>query len=403
MNRAPDRRPRSRPVARCLIALAIGLAGCGGTNVETAYGRSRGQSINGTNVLADLIRARGHTVRTAVRYSDALGTWAQGIVRFAPHPGPPSRAEGDWLIAWLRGGPGRKLVYVVRDYDAGPEFWAQMLAGLPAQGRDDERSQIKARRAASLAWRADLPERAKNPVDRDEWFGTLPGESGPAGQMVPCKGLDGPWAADVAAADAALPRHEAIRAENNEDVLLSGDGDKLAVAWNFHAEEDEPDAAPSSVLVLANGAFTLNAGLLNRARRPLATRVVDWLGDDPTQVAFVEGGRALADEERGEVSPFHLLTVAPFNWVAAHLLIFGGLFAFSLATTLGRPRPEPPEDFERTSAHPKALGSILARTRQIDLAREILAKYRTWRHPAGGSERPSPSRPHPSPPRAPDA
>ena len=389
-------RSKTNPCLRILGLILVSLAtiGCDSTDVQTTYGRSRGQSINGTNVLADLIRRRGHTVRAAVRYNEVLANWADVLIRFAPHPGPPSEAEAEWLTGWLGSGSARKLIYVVRDYDTGPEFWARMLAALPPSGMETERTRIKSRQTESQGWATSLPARAKEPADRDSWFGTAPGNPARPNEVTTCQTLTGPWADGIDAKAAALPVHEAIQADNDEEIFLDSDAGKLVVRWTYREDENNDEG---EVLILANGSFLLNAGLLNQARRPLAIRVADWVGDAPRHVAFVEGSNVLDAEGAGTTSPFHLLTVTPFNWIGGHLAAFGLLFALALAPTLGRPRPEPSGAIERPSAHPIALGAILARTAQADHAREIMSRYRQWRHPAGstgptGSTSPTPHR-----------
>ena len=389
-------RSQTNPCRRTLglILVILAIIGCDSTEIETTYGRSRGQSINGTNALADLIRQRGHTVRAAVRYNPVLAHWADVLIRFAPYPGPPSAEEAEWLTGWLGSGSARKLIYVVRDHDAGPEFWGRMLAALPPTGMETERTRIKARQTAGQGWPTSLPARAKQPADEEYWFGTAPANPARPHEVTTCQTLNGPWADKIDAKAAALPVHEAIQADNNEVVLLSGDAGKLAIQWTYREAENSDEG---EVLILANGSFLLNAGLLNQARRPLALRVAEWVGDEPAHVAFVEGANVLDAASPGATSPFHLLTVTPFNWIGAHLAVFGSLLALALAATLGRPRPEPASAIERPSAHPIALGAILARTAQASHAREILTRYRQWRHPAGlagptGSTFPSPHR-----------
>ncbi len=384
-----------------VLMLGFGLVGCRGpAEVETTYGRSRGKSINGTNALADLIRGRGHNVRSAIRYNEILGDWAEVVVRFAPYPGPPGAEEANWLGGWLRSGSGRKLVYVPRDFDAAPEFWTQMLAALPPKTSDADRKKLEIRRTQSQTWPASLPEKAKQPASPEDWFATEPNDPKRPNDVTVCRNLEGPWSLGVDSTAAALPRRETLRAESNENVVLGGDGGKLAVTWSFSGDEEGDDTG--NVLVLANGSFLLNAGLLNKARRPLAARVVDWVGDGPSNVAFVEGTNVLADPvESSETSMFHLLTVEPFDWVAAHLGFFGVLLCLSLAVRIGRPRPEPLGEIERPSAHPIALGAILARTRQVGVAEELIAAYRRWRQPSALTTRTDPI--PPSPRRAPRA
>lgn len=387
--RSPVRRSRAtlRRTIACLL-LAAGLAGCS-SDVDATYGRSRGASINGTNALADLLRARGHEVRVARQYNETLGDWARVVVRFAPQPGPIARDEATWLGGWLAGGPGRAVIYVPRDADTRAEFWDRMLAALDPQAPASDRVRIERRRDDGRKWPDELPEPAKAAASPDDWFGTEPDDRNRPKQVATCAKLGGPWAEGVDAAAAALPRRESIRAENGETTLLAGDGRKLAIEWPYANDSGEP----GRVLVVANASFLLNAALLNRARRPLAARVVDWVGDAPAHVAFVEGAYPLFDPDAAQASPFHLLTVEPFGWVAAQLGAFGAILALSLAATLGRPRPEPVDVAGRPSLHPVALGAILARTRQADLARDLLDAYRRWRQPAAG--------PHPVPTRTP--
>jgi hypothetical protein len=77
-----------------LAALLVPLSpGCGAGGPETEYGLSRGTSLNGTRAFAAMLRNRGHTVKAAIRLTDGLAEWAQGIVRFAPYPGPPESGE----------------------------------------------------------------------------------------------------------------------------------------------------------------------------------------------------------------------------------------------------------------------------------------------------------------------
>src|SRR5262249_15502550 len=79
---------------------ALGLSGCS-KDLNTSYGRVRGDSINGTGVFADALRSEGHDVRVVRRLTDELAEWSDLIVRFAPYPGPPEREEADWYLEWL--------------------------------------------------------------------------------------------------------------------------------------------------------------------------------------------------------------------------------------------------------------------------------------------------------------
>src|SRR5262245_38549861 len=87
---------------------------------------------------------------------------------------------------------------------------------------------------------------------------------------------------------------------------------------------------------------------------------VRWVGDEPLHVAFVEG-RHLLSGPAVEPSVFSLLTIRPFGWVVAQLLVLGLVACLARAPRLGRPRPEPSSGEDRPAAHPEALGALLAR------------------------------------------
>jgi hypothetical protein len=378
-------RLRDFPLLVCLVGLGLSAVGCDrGIDVDTTYGRSRGQSINGTGVLAEILKAKGHEVRVALKSNQSVADWASVIVRFAHHPGPIDRKEAEWFQNWLNARPDRRLIYVPQDYDAGPEFWQAMLDAQP-KGTDPEAiKRIEAKRKNSRTWILELPPRSKTPAKLSDWFEF---ESKPKEET--CKTLEGPWAEGVDPTASAIPRHEVFKVLGGEEVYLSGDGQPLAIGWTF--------ANNSRVLVIANASFLLNASLLNHARRPLTMKLVDSFGEKPEHVAFLEGqqvGIGSGDDE-SETSPFHLLKVPPFGWLTLHFGVFLGIFAFSLAFRLGRPFPEAPSGVERPSAHPEALGALLAKTRRSDVALFLLESYRRWRHhsPIAGRTAPTPPPP----------
>ena len=194
-----------------------------------------------------------------------------------------------------------------------------------------------------------------------------------------CKTLGGPWAEGIDPVQASLTRHETLDAASEEEILLEGDGKTLAMEWQRSND--------ARVLVVANGSFLLNAALVNRARRPLALRVARWAGDEPMNVAFVEGSFVLGDPP-AQPSVFGLLKISPFGWLAAQLLVLGLAVCLARAPRLGRPRPDPPSGEDRPVAHPEALGALWERTGAADDARSALQTYRLWRHPARRGERP---------------
>src|SRR3954468_16686270 len=187
-----------------LCAALASLAGCS-AGVETGYGRSRTTSVNGTAALAELFRGRGHQVRAAVRLSDELAEWADVVVRFAPYPGPPQKEEAHWYDEWLNAPPGRRVVYVAREYDARADYWRAALEGLPKDAPERVRERIREAIDAAGKWQNGLPSKPKEVATPEDWFAV---KAGKTPGVVECKSLGGPWAVGVNAGEAKLVRRE---------------------------------------------------------------------------------------------------------------------------------------------------------------------------------------------------
>jgi hypothetical protein len=353
--------------ATILVILGVlGLSGCS-KDLNTTYGRVRGNSINGTGVFADALRSEGHDVRVARRLTVELEEWADLIVRFAPYPGPPEREEAEWYLQWLDGGLNRRILYVPYDFNADHEYWSEVLAELPKEASPRLRKAIEERDRASLGSgeEGDAPEHVANAVD---WFATSPVADSPSAT---CQTLSGPWSAGVDSQAAALPRHRTLKPQLSETVLLAGDGKPLAITWSRYNA--------SAVLVIANASFLLNAPMVKPARRQLTRRVVNWIGQTPGhKVAFVEGGSVLGSSASA-MSVWGLLKVPPFGWIAAQFFVLGLAACLARAPRLGRARPDPPTEEDRPAAHAEALGDLLAKTQQDQTARSILETYHRWR------------------------
>lgn len=365
-----------KPHGLVILGLFI-ISGCH-SGVDATYGRARDQSVNGTGALAQLFRARGDEVRVTLRLNDEVAAWSDTIVRFAPYAGPIDRREAEWYDDWLYEDPDRRLIFVVRDYDAESEYWSAMLARLPKSADKTLRERAEKRRDATKTW-ADRPVGdARSPVFAGEWFALTKGTGPPE----VCKRLSGPWAVGLSPTATALTRHRTIKTDPESRVLLTGDGKALVVEQSI----DDPDE--NQVLIVANGSFLLNLPLVNRARRPLAGKVLDWSGPASRHVAFVESRSPTDPAAERPPSVFSLLWIEPFGWIAAHLGAFGLLTALVAAARLGRARPEPPAGADRPAAHAEALGDLLARSRDADAAQTHLDAYRRWRHASTGQTPP---------------
>ncbi len=397
----------------CLV-LTVGCA----RELDVSYGRSGSASINGTKAFAELLKGRGHQVRSAFRLTDGLSTWADAIVRVAPYAGGIELEEADWYEQWLSAGARRTLVFIARDEEQAVAYWRAVQAQIPADADDGLRARVQDKLTAaekrSGSW---MVPRVREAADKGDWFGVegvpvgpiappIPfrAKSGgpptrpaspplvprkpagtPAAKAVPttpaanspptdphpvAKTLDGLWAQWIDDPKAAaIPMRWPLIAEGEEDELLTGDDKPLVITWRLFNG--------SNVVVVANGSFVLNGGLLNRARRSLTIELADQVGLQPRRVAFVEGN-SLSGEDNPSV--FALLQVDPFGWVFSHLALLGLAAALAAAPILGRPRRDAPSRAERPAAHPEALGVLMRRAGQLAEARAILETYRRRRH-----------------------
>ena len=364
-----------------MIALALGalvlafvvvalVRGAGNAQaVESRYGSTMGTSVNGTGAFAALLRNQGHTVPHGLatyRGAGRLGRRDRSFRLTRRDRRIGRKLNG--MMTGSRAGRNQDLVYVVRDYDARERILEP----------GDRSTRLPSRRGASQAgrtnrdgardWVSRLPGKEAKPADAESWFAVDRASDPPR----TCKSLGGPWAEEIDAPGAALTVHESLKAGENE-VLLTGDGEALVLEWEVGQD--------SWVLAIANGSFLLNLPLVIPARRPLAERVVEWIGEEPRRIAFVEGPLSLGDSEVPPTLIELITRINSFRWVALHLGVFGVLACLARAPRLGRPSPEPSSDADRPAAHAEAVGALLERSRANATARELLKTYRHWRFP----------------------
>ena len=364
------------------------LPGCGARGPDTDYGSSRGASINGTSAFAAMLRQRGHEVRPAIRLTDELSEWAQGIVRFAPYPGPPEAKEAEWYRQWLAGDQERWLIYVVRDFDTQVEYWTQVRDGISKTADPERYDEAEAKRVAAAEAEAKRvaasiettsppdkaeispPKKQKKTGNAHDWFKT--DTVSPASKI--CTKLEGPWAKDIDAAAAGLSLHESL-VSDARSVVLSCEGKPLVL--------DKTAVVAGNILIIANGSFLLNEALVKPARRPLALRVAEWPDRELQQIAMIESSYVTSDEEETITLWKLIARMLSFRWVAIQMAIAGVFAALARAPRLGRPRPDPPSGADRPAAHAEALGALLARGRATAESIDLLERYRQWRWPHG--------------------
>jgi hypothetical protein len=362
----------------CAIAL-LGLAGCG-SGPETEYGSSVGKSINGTSVLAAALREEGHDVEAAIRLNDDLAEWAEGIIRFAPYPGPPDRAEAKWYDAWLAADPDRWLIYVVGDFDAAADYWKSVVKDLDGGPDEDGLKSARESLAETANWFGKLPPKSLAPADSAVWFEVDRAWEPP--QI--CTGLGGAWGAGKRPQALEVTLHEPIKARGGT-VLLTGDQRAFVIEKRWLGE--------NRLLFIANGSFLVNEALVKAARLELLAAVFDWIGADRHQIALVEGMHVL----EGAAQPpsfWGLLRRLPsLRWITAQIVLAALCAALARAPRLGRARVESGPPVDRPAAHAEALGLLLARSGAETQARTLVAEYRGWRYRGSSPQKVAASRP----------
>ena len=337
-------RPRSSAEQSAVLASGLALlrsAGCA-AQLDPSYGRSRGQSINGTGVVADLFRESGHDGPDGPPPDRRAGRVGRRDRPVRAAPGPPERDEARWYDEWLSHEPGRRA-------DLRPPRLRRAGRLLVRRARRDSPRTLpppsgpaprsSATRPAS--WPADLPpgreggRRSRGLVRRRGPKPTPPEV---------CETLGGPWGRGDRRRRAALPRHATLKVESETDAP---DGRRPAAGDRVDPHQREPGAG--------RGQRCLPAQRHAGQRRPAAPGAAGGrLGraSRPRNVAFVEGADVLGDRAGRAVD----LRAAPRPAVrlggrADVRARPGGVPG--ACPRLGRARPDPPSDADRPPPIPR--------------------------------------------------
>ncbi|MBW8883721.1 MAG: hypothetical protein JF612_02860 [Planctomycetia bacterium] len=374
-----------------LIVVGALLAGRRDEPLPTVYGRRRGgeagRSVNGTAVLADMFRARGHTVTTMSRFSPRLDKY--DVVVWTPDDfEPPDEEHRERLEQWLMDGKGRTVVYIGRDYNAAIDYWERMAPTAPPELAGESLHRQAEARAAWESARSQMPN-----GEYARWFTARRDH-----KRRKVTELSGPWAKDIDASQTDIHVEGQLDVPTEDDrknikdapelptkfePLLKAGDDPIAFRVMNETGEDDPDDdwRGGQIIVLTNGSFVLNYPLVNREHRKLANKLIDECGQGDKRVVFIEsaanGPPILDKEPTGSMpSPLELLKVWPLNVILLHIAVLGIIVCLSRSLIFGRPRDLPgdsPSDFGK---HVAALGKLLARTKDRNYAQARLAQYR---------------------------
>jgi len=433
---AGERPHASRAITVCALFVLAAAIGCQPDDINRQYGQRRSavgaDSVNGTATFAKMYEQAGHKVTTWRRLSPKLNQY-DTLVWFPDTYRAPTQRERHFLDQWLARGSSRTLIYVGRDYDAGPLYWTKMQANAPA----GQESEIATRISDAIA---DKARKRKELSDGEyaRWFVVRSGKP----QKVTV--LEGPWSQGIDASKTELaidvrldpveagdlpkqtttaitpvtPKRSQKAAKKKylttdeyyreppgvplSETLLSGDG-AIPIVRRVTERPANEWYTGGKVIVITNGSFLVNMALVNHEHRKLAAKVIAE-GSPLGKVAFLEsdqsGLETFSQEPDAEMpSGLELFTIFPINAVILHLVAVGILFCFAVLPIFGRPRQLPRPAVSDFAAHIAAVGELLQFSGDRNAAKRTLDEYNKVVRTAGRkSAGPAPAAPPPATP-----
>ncbi len=390
-----------------LVCLLLGLllaAGCGRSEkLVTEYGKVAGDhggtSVNGTGVLLDMFRDRGCDVKRFRKISPKLEKY-DTIVWFPDETDYPGVEVTEALEDWLRNGVQRTLIYVGRDFDAELDYLQHAIQSPGVKNREEVLRQL-----AETKLRQDQRQ-SEYLVDREtkscRWFEHQPFTRRKANQVT------GPWAENVNdkltniefATVLGPPQKLLDESWNEVQPLVTTDGIDFVYSIG-EAEDSQANAYQNNenkIIIVGNGSFLLNYGLVNHEHRKLAGALIDECSFQ-SKVVFLEsgpGGISVSDKDANSNNAWAWISEPPLRYIVPHFLLWGLLFCFAYFPIFGRPRrPKPilsnssenPTPLTSTISHADinptntfrshivAMGKLLQRTQQPVRAAEKIRQY----------------------------
>jgi hypothetical protein len=218
-------------------------------------------------------------------------------------------------------------------------------------------------------------------------------ESGQRARKIP--DLDGPWSVgiDASKTDIVLAGRLDIPEESEAgqgsnavgagpwdtsgsevEVLLQSENDILAHRY-------QQPYSNSQVIVIANGSFTLNMGLVNKEHRKLAAKLVAECGA-PGRVAFLESGPTGVSVDKGDAPKvenfaLRIFMIWPVSFIFIHFAALGIAYCISVFPIFGRARTLPGESRSDFGQHVAALGELLQKTKDTFFAESRIRQYQS--------------------------
>ena len=367
-------------------SLLVAVGGCGEqpTVPATQYGRFQGQgyasSLNGTRVFRDMVTAAGMSVKRYDKLSPKIEHF-ETIFWFLSDRNAPPGASLDYLENWLLRGYDRTLVLVGRDYDADVSYWRDLI-----RQTTDERAKEFYQIQLAIAMANQDQARQSYQRDIDANTGLLVALSRDCrwyqyeeGDDATGKTVRGSWTQSVRRGKTRIEYNHRLLPPQSSDYqiehLLRVDGKPFAYSLS------RPEWDGGRIIVITNGSFLLNYGLINPEHRQLAYNLIDEISYQ-SDVLFLEAGSTIEirSTEYENHNQWAWITHPPLRQIVPQLLFWGVMFSFVFFPIFGRARRtrrKPTSDFQD---HIAATGRLLARTNDTEQAEEWLRQYRQLTH-----------------------
>lgn len=363
-----------------LVVMTVFLLGCGTSfsepeRITSGYGRKSGSdfvnSLNGTAVFAEMVRASGATTSRADSITPRIRNVDQ-IIWFRDRFEPPTQEAIDALLDWVNSGQGRELIVVGRDSDSAIDYWTQVAAA--AQGQD----KIKARRRlATNNAEFNYRRSSRNLAEVNcAWYSLQENEYQTATR------ISGDWSTGI----------DPQKANLKVGIMLDHGTPNPSLSWNKRYQPSvllEVDEKPmvtvlrprsdraGQIVLVSNASFLTNYGLVNRENQKLAQRLIDFTPKNQTTL-FLETGSEevrVSDSETGHET-WAWITKPPLRYIIPHFLMLGVLFCFVLFPIFGRARrADPSEDYSTFRDHIRAMGKLMSISGNTQFARSKIDKY----------------------------
>ncbi len=363
----------------CCLLTTVAAVGCSEPELRTKHGVRSGAhegSVNGLSVLSRMFEQEGAEVRSWSWLSPALED--VDVIIWAPddYEAPTPEAQG-WLYSWLNQQPDRTLIYIGRDFDAAPGYWAnaEKLADAPLKPEYARR-----RREASARQSSARPKT----LSRDAtpgWFSL-----DPTATPITVQRFTGQWRSVADAPVADVKRRTRMTPADPGQTLTGEDtlvllGDETGEPIVSQLDYDVYPGSRSRLILIENGSWLLNEPLVNHEHRKLAGRLIRHVGAQDKEVVVLEsgpGGPSIRENDPTGSPPMglRLFGVWPIGATLAQLAALGVVFALSRWPIFGLPRRLERDSLTDFGRHTDAVGRLLAASKDRAFAYGRLLAYR---------------------------